>query len=277
MIEKGIIVACPQKYEKILLNNIKFLRNNGCNLPIEIWEIGNEISTNIRNKIKIFSNIYFRNVKTYTKNYNHWKGFQIKAFMLYHNRFQHILLMDADVIFYKNPEFIFNNANYIRTGTYFFHDLIYTWRFELRKDHILGRIPIINKIYNPQDKFHSIKFFNQRKKFIKSLLPNKPKNFPKLWNYIYDQEYPKHSVTETLQESGVVFMNRKKHEKSIEYIYNLNKDHNNTYKYVWGDKETFWLGVLLANNDYYFHKEIPKMINGKVTHFDNNSEFWRQK
>lgn len=27
------------------------------------------------------------------------------------------MLMDADVIFYKNPKFIFNDENYIRTGT----------------------------------------------------------------------------------------------------------------------------------------------------------------
>ena len=268
MVEKGIIVACPKKYEHILLKNITFLRNNGCNLPIEIWEIGSEISTDIRNKfITLFKDIYFQNVKTYTDTFNHWKGFQIKAFMLKHNKFQQVMLMDADVIFYKNPEFIFNDENYIRTGTYFFHDLVKTWYFNLN--------PKSRK--HGKDKWHSIDFFNKRKNFIKSLLPNKPNNFPKLWDYIYDKEYPKHAVTETLQESGVVFMDRKKHKKSIEFIYNLNNDHENTYKYVWGDKETFWLGVLMADNDYYFHKEIPQIVNRKVTHFNNNSEFWRQK
>lgn len=265
MIEKGIIVACPQKYEHILLKNITFLRSNGCNLPIEIWEVGSEISPHIYKKINtLFKNIYFQNVKTYTNNLKKWKGFQIKAFMLQYNKFQNVILMDADVIFYKNPEFIFNEKNYIKTGTYFFYDIVEKWRFNLKKD-------------DNSNKFHSIDFFNNRKKFIKSLLPKKPKNFPKLWDYIYEKKYPKDSVTEALQESGVVFLNRKKQEKSIQHIYNLNKDHKNTYKYIYGDKETFWLGVLMANNDYYFNEEYPKKINGKLTHLYNNSKFWRQK
>ena len=42
--------------------------------------------------------------------------------------------------------------------------------------------------------------------------------------------------------------------KGIGFIYQLNYDHKNTYKYIFGDKETFWLGILMANETYYFNE-----------------------
>ena len=40
--------------------------------------------------------------------------------------------MDADVILYKNPEILFQDDNFLKTGTYFFKDLD-KWKFDLRK------------------------------------------------------------------------------------------------------------------------------------------------
>ena len=70
--------------------------------------------------------------------------------MLYHNKFKHVLLMDADTSFYKNPEFIFNNQNYINTGTYFFHDLPF-WTFNL-KNASLKANSIANSNFVPLSK-----------------------------------------------------------------------------------------------------------------------------
>ena len=119
----GIIVAVPQKYEKIFYNNVCILRGQfGCHLPIEIWEIGKEISDTMRQQINKFENIYFKNVEDYCDNPEHWRGFQIKVFMLKHNNFEHVILMDADLTFYMNPEIIWENKHYLKTGTYFFKD-----------------------------------------------------------------------------------------------------------------------------------------------------------
>ena len=54
---KGIIIAVPKKYEKTCLSNLINLRNLNCQLPIEIWEIGNEISNEIKAE--------FEKLKTY--------------------------------------------------------------------------------------------------------------------------------------------------------------------------------------------------------------------
>ena len=190
---RGIIIACPAKYETICLENIARLRNIlFCQLPVEIWEIGQEISSFTREKMGKFENISFQNVEKYCANPQHWKGFQVKVFALCKNRtFDEILLCDADVTFYKNPEILFSDEGYVKTGAFFFKDLD-VWQFR--------------NLHSPSEsKFTSLDFFNMRKQWIRKWLPKKPHNFPKEWDYMYDEKIPVKPVKEAaLQESGVV-------------------------------------------------------------------------
>jgi hypothetical protein len=260
---RGIVIACPEKYELICLNNISMLRNKyECFLPIEIWEIGEEITKETKKHMRKY-NVIFKNVNDYCVNPQHWKGFQVKAIALYYSSFDESILVDADVSFYKNPEIIFSDKNYIRTGSYFFKDLE-KWKFS-------------NLSYENDDKFSSLKFFNSRKSFIKRLLPNKTEFFPNEFIYLYDEKEPRHEVKEALQESGVVYINKNIHKNSLYYILKLNDDHNETYKYFWGDKETFWLGCVLANKEYYFNSSSGFFENESLTHYYNGEKFWKQK
>ena len=84
-------------------------------------------------------------------------------------------------------------------------------------------------------------------------------------------------MKEALQESGVVYMNKKMHKRSIECIYDLNNNHKDTYQYVWGDKETFWIGCLMANNKFTFNHSPGFWYNGCLTHDYKNNIFWKQK
>src|SRR5690606_1875857 len=126
---RGIIMAVPQKYEQLALENIGRIRLFGCQLPVEIWEIGREITPETRQKMEKLPNIFFRDVSAYSPNADHWKGFQVKAFMLYYTSFREICLVDADAVFHQDPEIIFNDKNYQLTGAYFFKDLD-KWQFK---------------------------------------------------------------------------------------------------------------------------------------------------
>jgi hypothetical protein len=263
---RGIIIAVPQKYESLTYKNILKIRlTYKCNLPIEIWEIGNEMSVNIRNNIrKLDSTITFKNVTDYTDNPEHWKGFQVKVFMLKYTSFDEVILCDADIIFYQNPELLFDEPNYKETGAYFFKDLD-SWEFS-------------NLSMTPRDKFNSLPFFNYRKNWLRSLLPIKSKYFPKEWDYIYESDTPKKPVKEALQESGCVYMDRNRHSISIECIYKLNDNHKETYKYVWGDKETFWIGCLMADQPFYFNETSGYMnASGFLAHNYKEKLFFSQK
>lgn len=271
--KKGIVIAVPQKYEAICLKNLQKIRELGCNLPIEIWEIGNEISDKSRKLYQSINGLSFKDVHNFTDNSAHWKGFQVKAFILYHTQFEEALLCDADIIFHQNPEILFNDVSYLETGTYFFKDLD-KWQFtKLNNKAEQFKQKFFYK------KFKNLNFFNKRKAWIKSLLPNKTDLFPKEWDYIYDNKIPQQPVKEALQESGVVLLNKKARKKSLEIIYSLNNNHQETYKYIWGDKETFWLGCVMANEAFYFNESYGYICEttGHLTHDYNGNKFFSQK
>jgi len=249
---KGIIIPVLEKYENLLLFNIYNLRKLlGCTLPIELWQIGQELSMktqSILEDCRVNDNLSFQNVSDYTDNPEHWKGWQIKAFVMKNTKFDEVILCDCDSIFLQNPEIIFSDQNYIRTGSYFFKDWIKHEPFDRSTE------------------------FPARKEFIKRLLPEKKLYFPEEWNWIYD-------IQDTVQpmwyyqESGVVYLNKKIHQDVVETIYDLNNNYEETYKYIYGDKETFWLAFVINNKPFYMneiHGENYK-INVGLPYYTNDS------
>jgi hypothetical protein len=273
MNDKGIVIAVPKKYEKICLSNVRNLRQLGCMLPIEIWEAGEEISPVIRNEFTNIENLTFKNVDDHCENSRHWKGFQIKAFMLFHTSFKEVMLCDSDVIVYQNPNLLFEDKHYMETGTYFFKDLE-KWQFSKLDNRW---VQLRQKLFF--NKFTSASFFLQRKKWLTALLPERRPFFPVEWDYMYSSHIPDAPVKEALQESGIVLMNREMHKESIQNIYDLNNNHKETYKYIWGDKETFWIGCVMANKAFYFNQTSGYVSNetGNLTHDYKGKVFFSQK
>ena len=261
---KGFIIAVPQKYQHICYQNIlkiRFQFQN--NLPIEIWQIGQEISHQYMHLLSKIPNIFFKYINSYTANPNHWKGFQIKAFILKYTEIKEPILCDADILFHQNPAIIYEDENYLEYGTYFFRDLE-CWKFF--------------NLHKNSNKFQSIDFFNHRKLFIKSLLPDMHRAFPDEWKYIYETKVPDQPVNEAYQESGVVYINKKIHQDIVDEIYKLNEDHSYTYQFVWGDKETFWIACLMANKPFYINDTSGYMSDdNKLSHNYKNHLFFTQK
>jgi hypothetical protein len=95
------------------------------------------------------------------------------------------------------------------------------------------------------------------------------------------------------QESGVVCLNKSIHPDVVETIYELNDNHKETYKYVYGDKETFWLSCVINNKPFYmnephaenfkvntllpYYKSNINEIPNALTHFYNGKYFFSQK
>ena len=230
---KGIIIPILEKYEELLMCNLYILRNElKCKLPIELWQIGKEISDTMQEKLCALEDSFqlsFKNVCDYTDNPEHWKGWQIKAFIVKHTEIDEPILCDCDSVFLVNPEIIYNDSNYIQTGTFFFKDWI---KHEPNNYDI--EIPA-------------------RREFIKKLLPEKTKYFPEEWNYIYGLPDTVQAMW-YYQESGVVYLNKNMHPEVIEKIYELNYNHQETYKYIFGDKETFWLAFVINNKPFYMNE-----------------------
>jgi hypothetical protein len=231
MKNRGIIIAALEKYEILLLYNINILRNNlNCQLPLEIWQIGQELSDDYLEHFKSKQtewNLSFKDVRDYTDDPEHWRGYQIKAFILKHTSFDEVILMDCDSVFLQNPEIIFNNPGYINTGTFFFKDYLR----------------------------HKPKNVTEEKKrcdWFKSLMPTPSQYLPVECYYLYNIPTNKQQYWFYL-ESGMVYLNRTKHNNVIDTIYKLNDNHKETYKYVHGDKETFWIACLLNNVPFHMN------------------------
>jgi hypothetical protein len=265
---KGLIIPIMEKYEKLLIENIRNLYNNlNFTLPIELWQIGNEISDNATrqiNELRLTHNITFKDVKDYTDDYSRWQGYQIKAFIVKYTEFDEIILCDCDVLFGINPEIIFNDKNYIETQSFLFKDFLYHYPNNLTE-------------------------INNRISFIKELLPIKNEYFPNEWDYIYTNNYDPKKHSWFYVESGVVYMNKKIHGDVVNTLYELNYNWEETYKYVWGDKETFWLSFVKNNKPFYINpvagfnymKDSTKINcmenNNILCHTYNNIYFFSQK
>jgi hypothetical protein len=265
---KGLIIPILERYEHILIENLNNLYNNlNFTLPVELWQIGNEISEEATEKIKelqLNHDITFENVQTYTDESSHWKGYQIKAFIVKYTTFDEVILCDCDVLFGVNPEIILHDTKYIETGCFLFKD--YPDHYPKNEDEIKNR--------------------NQ---FIQKLIPIQNEFFPKEWDYVYTGKYEPIKHKWYYLESGVVYINKRIHTDVVNTLYELNHNWKETYQYVHGDKETFWLAFVMNKKPFSINK-MPGMTcllnntktncsdnNSVLTHLYNNTYFFSQK
>jgi hypothetical protein len=52
------------------------------------------------------------------------KGWAGKPFSILLSSFREVIFIDADALFFRNPEILFNDPQYVETGALFFHDRI---------------------------------------------------------------------------------------------------------------------------------------------------------
>ena len=260
----GLVMAVPRKYETYALENIqKLIADYNWDLPIEIWEVGSEISEEIREALSEIPLVQFRNVQELTDTPNHWRGFQVKAFAAYHTHFDQFILTDADITFFQDPRVIFDDPGYQSTGTYFFRDLT-RWKFyRMQPDH--------------QEKFHSLRYFNNRKHWIRQIMPKKSPYFPKEWAFIYSPFRPIRGVLESYMEAGVMYFHGQKVCLPLQTAFELNNDHQTIYQYVHGDKETWWLACCIHNQPFTMNPQVPEMVGEQLTHTYQGRKFFTQK
>jgi len=114
---RGIVmVAGGDRYLTNAYASIRLLRDKGCTLPIQVWYLGiNEERPEIQREIEKWDVEFVDAHKVneqLTTPHTHLNGWECKPFAIIHSRFQHVLFLDADVFVDKDPEFIFDSAEY---------------------------------------------------------------------------------------------------------------------------------------------------------------------
>lgn len=111
----------------VLLNELKRLQ---CSLPIEIFHKSEELTSE---QIKLLESVLPTQVtvktiqgnpKDFISKYGHRHGWACKIYALYESEYQENLWIDADNCPIRDPEFLFNDPEYVQKGSLFWRDLI---------------------------------------------------------------------------------------------------------------------------------------------------------
>ncbi|EPS43438.1 hypothetical protein H072_2571 [Dactylellina haptotyla CBS 200.50] len=223
---RGIVLSAGDKQAPFLLTSIPSFRKLGCKLPIEIMYLGeSDLSEDYRAELEQFDGVVTRDISAMVSDEG-WKlaGWAAKPFAMLLSSFREVIFIDADSLFFKNPEVLFEDESYKKTGALFFRD----------------------RIIMPENK----------KRWLQQIIPkpiSKKVRQSRFWT----------GVSGHMQESGVVVVDKWRHFVAMLLVTRMNgpdRDGNESkgivgvYDMVYGDKETFWLGwELVADTDYAFH------------------------
>ena len=179
------------------------------------------------------------------------QGWAIKPFSMLMTSFEEFLFLDADVIFFQDPQKLFQTQTYHDTGTLYFRD-----RTILPKN------------------LKNLRYF-------KSLVEN-PSDYAKeerLWR----------NLSSHACDSGVILMNKKRGGMFVlilATILNMDPFKLEMYKVIHGDKESYWManealripyswGVGAGGAVGYLNPNVTDSICGPLYHIDANlSPLW---
>ena len=121
---RGIVFTTGDNHAPFLLTTIPSLRTLGCNLPIEIMYLGDsDLSESSRAALEDLSGVTTRDLSAMV-NDEGWRlrGWASKPFSILFSSFREVIFIDADSLFFVNPEVLFDDEDYVRTGALFFKD-----------------------------------------------------------------------------------------------------------------------------------------------------------
>ncbi|KAI8613079.1 mannosyltransferase putative-domain-containing protein [Chytriomyces sp. MP71] len=230
----GIVFTSGQWHFELCVHAIISLRETlRCTLPIEVHYAGpNDLTPDM---IKVFNAL--DNVKTvdvwdhFAEEARHINGWAIKPFAILASRFRQVLFVDADALFFQNPDTLLKYSSIFKeTGSLFY------------ADRTVGRTDA---------------------SFFKSINPH--------WtNYASTLRYMTHRTAFEM-ESGVVAIDKSRtgplHALLLVCKLNSHVERALVYKHVHGDKETFWFAWDMLRVPYRF----SPTFGGAAGYMDNST------
>lgn len=127
---KSIVTTCYDAEFPSAWVMLKELSRLGCKLPIEIFHKESELS---QKQIDILCSVIPGQVvvkiiqgepKDYISRYGHRHGWACKIYALFESEYAENLWIDADNCPIVNPEFLFNDPEYVQKGSLFWRDIM---------------------------------------------------------------------------------------------------------------------------------------------------------
>jgi hypothetical protein len=224
----GIVLCVADRHVEMTFALIQTIRQvHDCHLPIEIYFMGpNDLSNKNQISLESLENVITKDIfEIFNNNILDLEGFGIKVFALLASSFRNAMLIDADVVFFQSPVVLFEHPSFEKHHAVFFRD---------------------RSLYSSSD--DTIRWFHD-------IMPKPPSEFSQEFRIF-------HGKTKHEQESGVVLIDKFYSLPGLLAACSLNVGayRKITYKNVFGDKETFWLGFEAVLQQYYFYPFIPGTI-----------------
>ncbi|UJR24372.1 hypothetical protein I4U23_005749 [Adineta vaga] len=237
---RGIVLAVGNHHAQMAYASIRLLRSMNCNLPIEIFYNGEEdLNSKNRKQLEQLLSVESRNIQeliddTFVK----VTGWAIKPFAILFSRFAEVIFMDADVVFLQDPSSLFNHVGYQRARALFYYDRTVG---EPNRETVAWLSSLFQKPWN------------KRLSHANRILAN---------------------LSHDNQESGVIVLDKLARFSGLLVtckLNSINERNSITYKFFYGDKETFWLGQEMVDDDYAFDPHLSGAI-GIAAHNLNPKE-----
>jgi hypothetical protein len=103
---------------------IQMLRRLGCELPIELWHLGQkELSIRMSELVRPLG-VMCRDARSLRRKFpvRLLHGWSLKPYAIIHSAFREVLFLDADNVPVQNPEFLFSTPRFRDTGALFWPD-----------------------------------------------------------------------------------------------------------------------------------------------------------
>jgi len=166
---------------------IKAIRRTGCELPIELWYIGNELTAELKIALQEL-NVSCENFLTHIESPRF--TFSLKPLAILKSKFREILYIDADNVCVSNPSLLFETSAYIQYGTIFWPDFWTTapenpiWEIVGSKSYDgkeqEGGQLLINK-EKCWKEINLCQYFNKRSEIYYKMLPGNKDTFRFAW------------------------------------------------------------------------------------------------
>ncbi|CAK7891048.1 putative alpha-1,3-mannosyltransferase Mnn14p [[Candida] anglica] len=250
---RGIGLTISNSHVVMAIRFIRLLRALDNELPIEIIYVS-DLNAESRNqlieasreplsdgsgKVLKAQELWFVDVSPAVNKKYHGKfgGFGNKILATIFNSFNEFILVDADTVMLKAPDYFFNLPKYQQYGTFYY------------KDRSAAE-------FRPKD---DTTFF---RKMMPSQLDTAMFGIPQITDYTLKREFFK--GMSHYMESGLVVINRERHFTKGFIMAQLNAI-KPAHDRLYGDKELFWLAHTVSGDEsYYFNKHFSAAI-GEVT------------
>jgi hypothetical protein len=172
--------------------------------------------------------------------------------------FGETMLIDLDVVWFKQPDTVFNYKGYKSSGALFFRDRNY-----VTKTVPKGRA-------DPGDIMRYLKSNNVTidAKNAEFIINNHLNSYPLYWRYVLGNGP---FAMEGYQDSSLLIVNKSKHPKLLIALRRIIFETRLGY----GDKELFWLAATVSKENFVFEPFLAGQYGdcyGLMLHFDPNDE-----